>query len=63
MSNKNDMKLIMEEWRKTISEITLDQLQDPEAASNIAQNIGKSNNTEKLAKILPASNDTMGAVF
>ena len=55
MSNKNDMKLIMEEWRKTISEITLDQLQDPEAASNIAQNIGKSNNTEKLAKILPAS--------
>ena len=55
MSNKNDMKFIMEGWRRTINELTPELIDDPEVASKIAQDIGKSNNAEKLAEILPAS--------
>lgn len=53
----NDMKLIMEEWRRTINEITPELVDDPETGSKIAQDIGKSVDVDLKSGIVKVWDD------
>ena len=58
MSNKNDMKFIMEEWRRVINEAPPEFIEpgaDVDAAARQATAVQKSNNFEKLLNMMPES--------